>query len=224
LRRYEIPDGAENEFQAGSGGRVLRNKLGLTDSLEAEQRETELLSFAYLESFQWVDTSLQFTAKLICDMHYRWLGELYPSAGQYRKINMSKGGLLFCPAENLIAEMDRFEREILTVHTPCVGLNDASLDFEELALRTSIVHAELILVHPFREGNGRIGRWLADLMVLQNGLRSPAYELKDEAQRQQYYSALRKAFTGNITDLAGLFLAWIEDAQKSPREVPTAEP
>jgi hypothetical protein len=30
-----------------------------------------------------------------------------------------------------------------------------------------VVHAELLLIHPFREGNGRLARWLADLMALQ---------------------------------------------------------
>jgi cell filamentation protein len=32
------------------------------------------------------------------------------------------------------------------------------------------VHAELILVHPFRDGNGRLARLLALLMALQTGL------------------------------------------------------
>jgi cell filamentation protein len=32
------------------------------------------------------------------------------------------------------------------------------------------VHAELILVHPFRDGNGRLARLLALLMALQAGL------------------------------------------------------
>jgi cell filamentation protein len=34
----------------------------------------------------------------------------------------------------------------------------------------SVVHTELVLIHPFREGNGRVARMLATLMGLQSEL------------------------------------------------------
>ena len=39
-----------------------------------------------------IDTEAQFTAALICQMHHDWLGEIYPWAGQYRTVEMSKDG------------------------------------------------------------------------------------------------------------------------------------
>ena len=59
--------------------------------------------------------------------------------------------------------MGDFEREVLAAHTPCDGMDDARL-LSALA-RT---HAELILIHPFREGNGRLTRLLNTLMALRN--------------------------------------------------------
>jgi hypothetical protein len=43
---------------------------------------------------------------------------------------------------------------------------------EERATALAVVHAELILIRPFREGNRRCGRLLAILMGLQAGLRT----------------------------------------------------
>lgn len=39
----------------------------------------------------------------------------------------------------------------------------------------AIIHAEFLLIHPFREGNGRLARWLAELMCLQSGLPLPDF-------------------------------------------------
>jgi len=61
--------------------------------------------------------------------------------------------------------MAELERGALRKHTPCREANDA-----DVARALAEVHAELILVHPFREGNGRLARLLALLMALQAGL------------------------------------------------------
>jgi cell filamentation protein len=88
------------------------------------------------------------------------LGGIYPWAGNYHHVMMSKDGFPFAaPAfiPNLMAE---FEQKILARHTPCRG------DDENVAESLAIVHVELVLVHPFREGNGRLARLLAMLMGL----------------------------------------------------------
>lgn len=230
--------GQYSEYEPGAEGRVLRNYRGIIDPDEAERVETELLTIAYVDSFEWATISMRFTAEIIREMHRLWLGGLYPSAGQYRTVNMSKGGLAFCVADYIEREMERFEREQLTDHTPCRGLVEAEYEseverqaykgarfpkvrirpVEEVAYKVSVVHAELLLIHPFREGNGRLGRWLADLTVLQGGYPAPEYDLADDAKRQEYYAAMRKAYKGNFKALTALFVSWIERAQKRSAE------
>ena len=61
--------------------------------------------------------------------------------------------------------MQKFEKDQLKKWTPCCF---PSLD--EIAHAIAITHAEFILIHPFREGNGRLGRLLVWLMALQAGL------------------------------------------------------
>lgn len=229
MSRYNAPDG---EFEPNSRDLVLLNNKGVTDPVEAGQIETELLVVAYVDSLEWVTMSMQFTAALICEMHRLWLGEFYPSAGQYRRVNLSKDGFLFCPAENIPSEMRRFENEHLSTYTPCrsivSGVNpDGSRSQDtsrpsvaEVAFKASTVHAELLLIHPFREGNGRLGRWLADLMILQSGYPAPEYDLDADAKRRAYYSAMRKAFANDLRPLTALFVTWIERAEQLSAERP----
>ena len=59
--------------------------------------------------------------------------------------------------------MAKFELDFLAKYSPC-----HYPDIEQLALALGTVHVEFILIHPFREGNGRIARLLADLMSMQS--------------------------------------------------------
>ena len=43
------------------------------------------------------------------------------------------------------------------------------MDTDTLAEAMAITHVEFILIHPFREGNGRLSRLLADVMAVQSG-------------------------------------------------------
>jgi cell filamentation protein len=67
------------------------------------------------------------------------------------------------------------------------------------------VHAELILIHPFREGNGRCARLLATLMGLQAGL--PALDfggIRGETKRR-YISAVHAALDRDYRPMTGIF-------------------
>jgi hypothetical protein len=64
-------------------------------------------------------------------------------------VNMHKGDFLFAAA-NLIPDlMAAFERDYLSNYSPCEGFDESKL-IDALA----ICHVELIIIHPFREGNG----------------------------------------------------------------------
>jgi cell filamentation protein len=39
-----------------------------------------------------------FTAAILCQKHRDWLGKVYVWAGQYRTVEMSKGGFVWPPA------------------------------------------------------------------------------------------------------------------------------
>ena len=52
------------------------------------------------------------------------------------------------------------------------------------------VHIELILIHPFREGNGRISRLLANVMAMQAGKPELDFSAWDK-QKERYFSAIQ---------------------------------
>jgi len=66
-------------------------------------------------------------------------------------------------------------------------------DFDPL-VQTAIVHAQFELIHPFMDGNGRIGRLLIPLLLYRKQMLShPMFYLSAflEANRNEYYSRLR---------------------------------
>ncbi len=107
----------------------------------------------------------RFTAGDIRRVHRLWLGEIYALAGEYRQVNLSKSGFMFAAAAQVPKLMQEFERGPLREYTPC-----RFEDGDQPSVALAVVHAEPILIHPFREGNGRCARLLAVLMGLQAGL------------------------------------------------------
>ena len=69
------------------------------------------------------------------------------------------------------------------------------LDFDEsdFLLQVAVVHAQFELLHPFKDGNGRIGRLLIPLFLFQKkALSQPMFYLSEylEANRDEYYQRL----------------------------------
>lgn len=72
----------------------------------------------------------------------------------------------------------------------CDGLQTVS---QHLVTRMAIAHAHFEAVHPFPDGNGRVGRLLLPLMMVADG-QSPLYlSPYIEARKSDYYAALKAA-------------------------------
>lgn len=72
--------------------------------------------------------------------------------------------------------------------------NYLAFDDEEELLQTAIVHAQFELIHPFNDGNGRIGRLLIPLFLYQKKkLSKPVFYISGyfERHRETYYDRLR---------------------------------
>lgn len=163
MGRYDI-SGAQGGMQPGSEEGVLANKLGITRSEDMNEAELVLLQKLYMEVFSDHLPSGRIGTLHLRRWHRRWLGNVYDWAGQYRAVNMSKDGFPFAPAAQLPRLMQMFDSQFLSRHTPCGGMSR-----ERLVEAIAVIHVEFILMHPFREGNGRISRLLADVMAVQAG-------------------------------------------------------
>ena len=60
---------------------------------------------------------------------------------------------------------------------------------EQTIRAIAAVHVELIIIHPFREGNGRLARLLADVMAVQAGFTPLDYHAW-EKKKDQYITAI----------------------------------
>ncbi|MFC4313043.1 Fic/DOC family protein [Steroidobacter flavus] len=206
--RYEA-SGLQTEFEPGSRRRVLRNLLGIVRARDIAEAESQALAIAQEAALDRYGPTHRFSAKDVCELHRLWLGPIYPWAGKYRSINIGKGGFQFAHVPMIPRLMREFERGPLRRHTPC---NDA--DRAAIARALAEVHAELILVHPFRDGNGRLARLLALLMALQAGL--PPLDFSPLAGRGKrvYISAIHAAMARDYEPLTRLFLRVIDRSRR----------
>jgi cell filamentation protein len=203
--RYDTSHLPEDQYETGSNGTVLRNKRGIVDPVEMAEEETNALWRAQKQLIGEVTSDQSFTVKDICNIHQLWLEGIYSWAGQLRVVNISKDGFNFAQAPFIAMLMDEFERKQLRIYTPCCFESR-----EEIAHALAEVHVELMLIHPFREGNGRLGRAVATLMALQAGLPVLDFSGLDDARREEYFAAVRAGLDRDYLPMKRLFAGIIE--------------
>ncbi len=72
--------------------------------------------------------------------------------------------------------MSAFDDEVLSL------LHNRYVDVETLIRDIAVVHGELLVIHPFREGNGRTARILANLMARKQGYSALHFEKVGEKE------------------------------------------
>ena len=207
--RYDISGNPEAQYQPGSDNTVLLNKLDITNSDQMDTVEYDLLEKAQEELFDIIDIDQVITSSDLCSWHQRWLESIYEWAGAYRSVNMEKDGFIFAASHLIPKLMDDFEQQYLSRYTPCENMNDDKL-IEGLA----ICHVEFIIIHPFREGNGRLGRLLSIIMAVQAG-KPPldfAYLVEN---KEDYIKAIHAGHAGNYEPMKCVFEQVLQMSEKN---------
>ena len=190
----------------GQEVRSDENLLGIKNKAELDRVENIALKQAEDLFFRkLVSKNHRFTATDICNMHKVWLGKIYEWAGKYRSVDLIKG-IRFAHARHIPSLMEDFEKRILSRHTPCV-FNSRKRVVEALAE----VHNELVLIHPFREGNGRLARLLSTLMALQAGLPQLDFSPIEKGKgKQKYFNAVQAGLAKDYQLMQEIFEKVIE--------------
>lgn len=97
------------------------------------------------------------------------------------------------PANEMHAALDDLEKYIHIEPHGGVAAADEDPSLPPLLVRLALIHYQFETIHPFRDGNGRLGRLLIPLLLVSHGrLREPLFYLSSyfEQQRDRYYDLL----------------------------------
>jgi Fic family protein len=170
-----------------------------------------------------LDATQRYTSPLTEERLFGWHAALFPTGysgpykidvGCYRRGNMQivsgaigkeKVHYEAVKPERLKMEMDKFLDWFN---------NDHTLDS---VLKAAIAHFWFIIIHPFDDGNGRIGRAITDMLLARAENSSERfYSMSSQIliERKQYYKILQKVqhSAGDITDWLDWFLHCLKNA------------
>lgn len=141
---------------------VLKNKLNIRDKAMLKQAEESFTSVKLLALY---NTPLEgrFTKNHLFRIHKFIFEDLYSFAGQIRKEQISKGLTMFCPPELINRELTRVFDWFHS--SRILEEDDTNIQIQNL----SAIMAELNIIHPFREGNGRSIREFIRCIALRYG-------------------------------------------------------
>jgi len=165
-------------------------------SPEEEQKLTENLLSVVREVHQGKWAAIPLTPDLLSELHRRVFKDVRKHAGRIRQASQGSERLSFGPHRSvhrnkvlpeLLAAFKRTEREIRRIkETP----NLPSYEAESIRI-AAWIHAEIIRVHPFEDGSGRVGRLIMSIALMKLGLRPVAFE----SCRQEYIEAVNACIT-----------------------------
>jgi Fic family protein len=99
----------------------------------------------------------------------------------------------YCPPEHVGSEMDR----LVQLHA------DHAANAVPSDVQAAWLHHRFTQIHPFQDGNGRVARALASLVLVKNGLFPMVVTLDD---KPAYLDALESADNGNLKPLIDLIV------------------
>jgi len=155
------------------------------------------------------------TAAFLQKAHHVGFGWIFPEmGGKFRTIEVTVSKHIPPRAYHVPQLMKDFAEDMKTrlKHLPHLY---HILFLEELLDLLAWTHHRFLWIHPFADYNGRIGRLLINMILLNLDL--PPIELKVETKsgRAKYVQALQKADEGYYDALKQLILAAIEEAVRS---------
>ena len=141
---------------------VLKNKLNIRDNKLLKTAEEEITLIKQMELLK-NPIKGNFSKAHLMNIHKFIFEDIYPFAGKIRREQISKADTMFYPPNLIDRELDKVFAKIKEKNM--LKETDEEKIFDNLAY----VMAELNVIHPFREGNGRSIREFIRLMAKRMG-------------------------------------------------------
>lgn len=215
--------------EAVLSSRIEGTKASLSDVLrdEIEDDPSESTDVDVREVRQYVEAleygivrlrELPLSLRLVCEMHERLMrgvrGE-HATPGEFRR------------SQNWIGPAGSTPSTAPYVPPPPDRLMDTLSNWELFLhergrfpdlIQCAVMHEQFEAIHPFLDGNGRLGRLLISLFLIERGrLSQPVLYLSAyfEARRRDYYEALQRVRTeGDWAGWLRFFLAGVEETAR----------
>ncbi|BBZ48870.1 Fic family protein [Mycobacterium heidelbergense] len=170
------------------------------DALDASE-ETSLAIKGYRDAMTYVlqlaeEPRFQFGEQLVKSLHFMMTSyDLKNRPGRWRTgpiyVQKEETGEIVYEGVD-VADMDRLMHELV-----CRLENDENMP---IVVKAAMAHLNLVLIHPFRDGNGRMARCLQTLVLAREGIVSPVFSSIEEylgRNTRSYYDILAEVGHGS---------------------------
>lgn len=162
---------------------VLFDDVTISDKTMVEHQEAKNHQAALGNMMKWLDENKKtnvITEETVKKLHAVLMNGILTDAGQYRRHNVRIAGA-HVPTTNYVKIPDRMKGFIKGLKLAKGG---------DIYSHIAKTHAQFEQIHPFSDGNGRVGRLIMYAQALQNGL---APVLIKQEKKQAYYTYLQRA-------------------------------
>lgn len=155
---------------------------------------------------------ISITPDLIKKLHEIGFAWIFPdSGGKFRKIDVRVSKYIppkFYLIPQLMSDFTN-DLKIRTKHLPKIENRNF---FEELVALLSWAHHRFLWIHPFHDYNGRIGRLLTNVILLNLDLPPIEIKVETKAGRKKYIETLQLADNGDYRKLEKIIRLALEEA------------
>ncbi|MGW3766124.1 Fic family protein [Streptomyces sp. NPDC005131] len=195
----------------------------VADLLDGEREveasdENKAETWAYQQAMTYIQSlhdvaDFRYSKELLNSLHWMLQGHHHPirTAGQWRKTSIR----ITAPGDELATDYEGPDHELLPgLMSELVGwLNEGDLDSHVL-VRAAMAHLNLVKIHPWSDGNGRMSRSLQTLLIARGGVLAPEFSSIEEwlgmpGNTWDYYKVLREV-GGPVFSPERDTLAWIK--------------
>lgn len=193
---------------------VLINNFNIQnqENLNKAERNITALMLLKLQTSPIPEANKLFNVEYFTDLHKQVFEHIYPFAGKIRNENMIKGNTPFCRPEFIYNYLNMlFEKmfeDVKKIKTK-----------EDIITFLAYYYSEINIVHPFREGNGRIMReFLRQVVeflnkVLNFNLELDFSNVTEEDKENLMNGSISSAVTGNLDLLKKFFMNVLKEKE-----------
>ncbi|OTG98955.1 putative adenosine monophosphate-protein transferase Fic [Acinetobacter sp. ANC 4973] len=172
---------------------ILKNKLHLQDEKILQQAELELSEYASL-LIEYAEPP--YDLQYLKNIHASLFSELYESAGELRRVDISKGDTRFCTFSRIEVEANKLFKQLQSQNY------FQHLEQQQLIIQLADFYCELNVIHPFREGNGRTQRIFFEHLLAYCGYGVDWSQIESQ---ERWIQANIEGFYGHLDGLVQIF-------------------